>query len=109
MSLSAQPRLCPQVSDAVNVSLLGRVRAEASLLLSRSPLANQFLPRNSYLPAIGRFLIVVTFLEDALRIMTQWTDQLIYLRDYRYSKPALFPAGDSIALLLRGPALASAC
>ena len=34
---------------------------------------------------IGRFLIVVTFLEDALRIMTQWGDQLIYLKDYRKS------------------------
>lgn len=38
-----------------------------------------------YLPAIGRFLIVVTFLEDALRILTQWTDQLVYLRDFRHS------------------------
>ncbi|PHH64549.1 hypothetical protein CDD81_4328 [Ophiocordyceps australis] len=40
-------------------------------------------PIKPYLPAIGRFLIVVTFLEDALRIMTQWNDQLIYLHDYR--------------------------
>ncbi|KAL8288974.1 hypothetical protein RB597_000858 [Gaeumannomyces tritici] len=32
---------------------------------------------------IGRFLIVVTFLEDALRILTQWSDQVYYLRDYR--------------------------
>lgn len=39
-----------------------------------------------YLPAIGRFLIVVTFLEDALRIITQWNDQLLYLNDYRHSK-----------------------
>ena len=41
--------------------------------------------RCSYLPAIGRFLIVVTFLEDALRIITQWSDQLAYLKDYRHS------------------------
>lgn len=41
---------------------------------------------NSYLPAIGRFLIVVTFLEDALRIITQWNDQLLYLQDHRKSK-----------------------
>lgn len=33
---------------------------------------------------IGRFLIVVTFLEDAIRIMTQWRDQLTYLHDYRH-------------------------
>lgn len=38
------------------------------------------------MPAIGRFLIVVTFLEDALRIITQWSDQLLYLHDYRHSK-----------------------
>jgi len=41
-------------------------------------------PIKPYLPAIGRFLIVVTFLEDALRIMTQWNDQLVYLHDYRH-------------------------
>lgn len=41
---------------------------------------------SSYMPAIGRFLIVVTFLEDALRILTQWSDQLLYLHDYRHSK-----------------------
>ncbi|KAI9801994.1 MAG: hypothetical protein M1825_003050 [Sarcosagium campestre] len=40
-------------------------------------------PLKPYLPAIGRFLIVVTFLEDALRIITQWSDQLTYLRDYQ--------------------------
>ncbi|KAI5283061.1 hypothetical protein KEM52_003535 [Ascosphaera acerosa] len=41
-------------------------------------------PIKPYLPAVGRFLIVVTFLEDALRIITQWSDQLTYLRDYRH-------------------------
>ncbi|KAH7329053.1 SURF4 family-domain-containing protein [Stachybotrys elegans] len=40
-------------------------------------------PLKPYLPAIGRFLIVVTFLEDALRIITQWNDQLLYLQDFR--------------------------
>jgi len=43
-------------------------------------------PLKPYLPAIGRFLIVVTFLEDALRIITQWNDQLVYLHDYRHSE-----------------------
>ncbi|KAK6954007.1 hypothetical protein Daesc_003969 [Daldinia eschscholtzii] len=38
----------------------------------------------AYLPAIGRFLIVVTFLEDAIRIITQWSDQLVYLNSYRH-------------------------
>ncbi|ORX97059.1 SURF4 family-domain-containing protein [Clohesyomyces aquaticus] len=41
-------------------------------------------PVKPYLPAIGRFLIVVTFIEDALRIVTQWKDQLTYLHDYRH-------------------------
>ena len=40
-------------------------------------------PIKPYLPAIGRFLIVVTFLEDALRIVTQWKDQVYFLSFYR--------------------------
>lgn len=39
-------------------------------------------PLRPYLPAIGRFLIIVTFLEDSLRIITQWGDQLWYLQKY---------------------------
>ena len=39
-----------------------------------------------YIPAAGRFLIVCTFMEDAIRIITQWNDQLLYLKDYRHSK-----------------------
>ncbi|KAF3480211.1 ER-derived vesicles protein ERV29 [Arthroderma uncinatum] len=41
-------------------------------------------PIKPHLPAIGRFLIVVTFLEDSLRIMTQWTPQLEYLNQFRH-------------------------
>jgi len=37
-------------------------------------------PLRPHLPAIGRFLIIVTFYEDALRIVTQWSDQLWYLQ-----------------------------
>ncbi|WFD30340.1 ER-derived vesicles protein erv29 [Malassezia sp. CBS 17886] len=40
-------------------------------------------PVKPHLPALGRFLIVVTFLEDALRILTQWGDQTSYLNQYR--------------------------
>ena len=40
-------------------------------------------PLKPHIPAIARFLIVVTFLEDALRIMFQWTDQLYYLGKVR--------------------------
>lgn len=37
-------------------------------------------PLKPHLPALGRFLIVVTFLEDAVRILTQWGDQIWYLQ-----------------------------
>ncbi|WFD26773.1 ER-derived vesicles protein erv29 [Malassezia nana] len=40
-------------------------------------------PVRPYIPALGRFLIVVTFLEDALRISTQWGDQMMFLHRYR--------------------------
>ncbi|GAA5874237.1 hypothetical protein JCM1840_000611 [Sporobolomyces johnsonii] len=40
-------------------------------------------PVRPWLPAIGRFLIVVTFLEDALRILTQLSDQNYYLQRHR--------------------------
>lgn len=40
-------------------------------------------PVKPYLPALGRFLIVVTFIEDAVRIITQWNDQASYLNRYR--------------------------
>lgn len=40
-------------------------------------------PLKPYLPIIGRFLMVVTFLEDSLRIFYQWDDQVWYLQKYR--------------------------
>lgn len=40
-------------------------------------------PLKPHIPAIARFLIVVTFLEDALRISTQFGDQLYYLQRHR--------------------------
>ncbi|KAJ3181259.1 hypothetical protein HDU87_001388 [Geranomyces variabilis] len=40
-------------------------------------------PVKPWLPAIARFLLVVTFLEDSLRISTQWSDQLFYLQRHR--------------------------
>lgn len=53
-------------------------------------------PIKPYLPAIGRFLIVVTFLEDALRILTQWGDQLVYLNQYRHSMSHFFVRGHNM-------------
>ncbi|KAI0317952.1 SURF4-domain-containing protein [Amylostereum chailletii] len=52
-------------------------------------------PLKPHLPAIGRFMIVVTFLEDALRILSQWKDQLWYLQKHRS-----FPWGISHTFLL---------
>jgi hypothetical protein len=47
-------------------------------------------PLKPNLPALGRFLIVVTFLEDALRIMTQWGDQLWYLQQCVFGQTMCF-------------------
>ncbi|KAF8662364.1 hypothetical protein AX16_001169 [Volvariella volvacea WC 439] len=52
-------------------------------------------PLKPHLPALGRFLIVVTFLEDALRIVTQWSDQIWYLQQHRR-----FPWGISHTFLI---------
>ena len=75
----------PSRSDATNdPSPLDAIREQTSKI--EDLLDSLSEPVKPYLPAIGRFLIVVTFLEDALRILTQWTDQLVYLHDYRHSK-----------------------
>lgn len=47
-------------------------------------LMDQYLsPLKPYVPAIGRLFIVATFYEDALRIFTQWSEQVYYLHVYR--------------------------
>jgi hypothetical protein len=40
-------------------------------------------PIKPYLPAMGRFLVVATFYEDALRIIIQWFDQRYFLENDR--------------------------
>lgn len=40
-------------------------------------------PIKPYLPTIGRILIVSTFLEDTLRLVTQWGEQTRFLKNYR--------------------------
>lgn len=72
------PQLPPDPQEAL--------RKERSSTPPQSKVDADSATTHSYLPAIGRFLIVVTFLEDALRIITQWSDQLTYLHDYRHSK-----------------------
>ena len=58
--------------------LLEKLRAFSKTVEDNVEIYSQSL--KPHLPAIGRFLIVVTFLEDALRIMTQWGDQIWYLQ-----------------------------
>jgi uncharacterized membrane protein YphA (DoxX/SURF4 family) len=36
-------------------------------------------PLKPYIPGVARFLLVATFFEDSVRIMTQWSDQVVYL------------------------------
>lgn len=45
-------------------------------------------PLKPYIPAMSRFLIIATFLEDSLRIIMQWTDQLTFMEQSRH-----FPKG----------------
>lgn len=79
------PGAGPPRSDATNdPSPLDTIREHTSKI--EDWLDSLSEPVKPYMPAIGRFLIVVTFLEDALRILTQWSDQLVYLHDYRHSK-----------------------
>lgn len=68
----------PGSFDASSESPLETVRVWASLAEDQIDILSQ--PLRPYLPALGRFLIVVTFLEDALRIVSQWGDQLWYLQ-----------------------------
>jgi len=72
----------PSSGAASDPSPLEAIRAQTSKI--EDMLDTVADPVKPYLPAIGRFLIVVTFLEDALRIITQWNDQLLYLQDYRH-------------------------
>lgn len=41
-------------------------------------------PLKPYVPAIGRSFIVATFYEDSLRIVSQWSEQVYYLHNYRH-------------------------
>lgn len=40
-------------------------------------------PLKPYIPAISRFLIIATFIEDSLRIIAQWKDQLLFMQEVR--------------------------
>lgn len=61
-------------------------------------------PFKPFLPIIGRFLIVATFFEDALRIYTQWDSQVSYISTLRgiNSYVTIFYLGINIMLMLVG-------
>jgi hypothetical protein len=40
-------------------------------------------PVKPYVAPIARFLLVVTFLEDTFRIISQWEDQVYYLETFQ--------------------------
>ncbi|PWN91287.1 SURF4-domain-containing protein [Acaromyces ingoldii] len=84
----SSPYARPSGFAAAEESPLDKVRAYTSKV---EDLIDQYTqPIKPHLPALGRFLIVVTFLEDALRIVTQWGDQKYYLQKHRH-----FPWGIS--------------
>ncbi|GAA94530.1 hypothetical protein E5Q_01182 [Mixia osmundae IAM 14324] len=77
-SNASQARPAPANPDAP----IEKIRAISSKMEDYLELFSQ--PIKPYLPGLGRFLIVVTFLEDALRITTQWSEQTYYLNRHRH-------------------------
>ncbi|SCU86428.1 LAFA_0E00694g1_1 [Lachancea sp. 'fantastica'] len=49
--------------------------------LTDHPLVQRVKP---YVPALSRFFIVATFYEDSFRIISQWSDQVFFLWNYRH-------------------------
>ncbi|KAJ1930432.1 ER-derived vesicles protein erv29 [Tieghemiomyces parasiticus] len=52
-------------------------------------------PLKPHIPTLARFLLVVTFLEDSVRLVVQWHSQVYYMQQYRG-----FPYGLSHLFLL---------
>lgn len=48
--------------------------------LTEAPFVKKLQP---YIPTIARFFIVATFFEDSIRILTQWSDQVFYLYEWK--------------------------
>ena len=60
-------------------------------------------PLKPYLPAFGRFFLVVTFYEDALRIIFQWSDQVSFFTGFRgfsWYSASLFLASNVLVMLV---------
>lgn len=65
------------------LSQTGLEKAEAVSKQVEDLLDSYFSPLKPFVPAIGRLFIVATFYEDAIRIFTQWGEQVYYLHLYR--------------------------
>ena len=86
----SNPRSSPGFRAADPDDPLEKVRVVAKQVEDAIEVYSQ--PLRPHLPAIARFLIVVTFYEDALRIATQWSDQLWYLQTSASSFFFLYPS-----------------
>jgi uncharacterized membrane protein YphA (DoxX/SURF4 family) len=69
-------------SPTVSANLMEQIksfsnRAEITLNKAAAPL-------KPHLSHIGRFLLVVTFMEDCIRILMQWSDQIRFMNYYRH-------------------------
>lgn len=67
----------------VLAELSGVEKIEQILKRIEDFLDDYFGPVKPYVPAIGRLFIVATFYEDAMRIFSQWSEQVYYLHVYR--------------------------
>ena len=75
---SRPPAYQPSMSTSNPDGPLEKIRAYATKVEDMVEVYSR--PLKPHLPALGRFLIVVTFIEDAFRIVTQWSDQNWYLQ-----------------------------
>lgn len=88
---SVQSQNSSNSSGLGNRSFLGSSKASLlsseklnSMVRSTEKLLDQAsVPSKSYVPIIGRFLLVSGFIEDALRILFQWSSQVDYIYQFR--------------------------
>lgn len=73
-----QPPLGP-----VSLPLSGLERLEEMSKTAERVFDTYLQPTKPFVPAIGRLFIVATFYEDAIRIFSQWDEQVYYLHVFR--------------------------
>ncbi|SGZ56915.1 CIC11C00000005005 [Sungouiella intermedia] len=73
----------PSKIGPVSTQLSSLEKFEAISKKIENILDDYFSPVKPYVPGIGRLFIVATFYEDAMRIFSQWSEQVYYLHVYR--------------------------